>query len=103
MQRIGIGIVMLLGASACCPPDSSGLKPPSSNARDAHNPKVDSNLRVQISFKAPEALKVRGNRRAVPRLIWKCSRSVRDAEPKSQKPLAAGQFGSRVTVVSLQR
>jgi hypothetical protein len=61
MQRIGIGIA-LLGASPSCAKDSSDLKPPSSNILNAQCPRVDNTLRVQMRFKAPEAMKVRGNR-----------------------------------------
>ena len=59
MRRIGI--VMLLSASLCFAQGSSDFKPASSNVLDAQYPQVDSNSRVQIRFKAPDATKVRVN------------------------------------------
>ena len=56
-----IGIVMLFSASLCFAQGSSDFKPASSNVLDAQFPQVDSNSRVQIRFKAPEATKVRVN------------------------------------------
>ncbi len=56
-----IGIIMLLSASFCCAQGSSDFKPASSNVLDAQFPQVDSNSRVQIRFKAPDATKVRVN------------------------------------------
>jgi hypothetical protein len=52
---------MLLSASFCCAQGSSDFKPASSNVLDAQFPQVDSNSRVQIRFKAPDATKVRVN------------------------------------------
>jgi enterochelin esterase family protein len=52
---------MLLGASLCSAQDSSDFKPASSNVLDARYPKVASNSRVQIRFKAPDASKIRVN------------------------------------------
>jgi enterochelin esterase-like enzyme len=56
-----IGIVSLLSASLCVAQGSSDFKPASSNVLDAQFPQVDSNSRVQIRFKAPDATKVRVN------------------------------------------
>src|SRR4051794_27426197 len=56
-----IGTLALLLASVCVAQDSADFKPASSNVLDAQYPKVDSNSRVQIRFKAPDANKVRVN------------------------------------------
>jgi len=56
-----IAILMLLSASLCFAQGSSDFKPASSNVLDAQFPQVDSNSRVQIRFKAPDATKVRVN------------------------------------------
>lgn len=56
-----IGIVMLLSASLCLAQGSSDFKPASSNVLDAQYPQVDSNSRVLIRFKAPDANKVKVN------------------------------------------
>jgi enterochelin esterase family protein len=55
------GIVVLLVSSFCFAQDSSDFKPATSNVLDAQYPRVDSNSRVQIRFKAPDASKVRAN------------------------------------------
>ncbi|MGA7315440.1 MAG: alpha/beta hydrolase-fold protein [Silvibacterium sp.] len=54
-----IGIVVLLTASYCFGQDSGDFKPATSNVLDAQYPKVDSNSRVLLRFKAPDAAKVR--------------------------------------------
>ena len=56
-----IGIAMVLSASFCFAQGASDFKPASSNVLDAQYPQVDSNSRVQIRFKAPDATKVRVN------------------------------------------
>jgi enterochelin esterase-like enzyme len=56
-----IGIAILLSTSLCLAQGSSDFKPASSNVLDAKFPQVDSNSRVQIRFKAPDAIKVRVN------------------------------------------
>ena len=56
-----ISILKLLSASLCLAQGSSDFRPPSSNVLDAQFPQVDSNLRVQIRLKAPDATKVRVN------------------------------------------
>src|SRR5438552_1018666 len=56
-----IGIAMLLAASCCYGQDQGDFKPATSNVLDAQYPKVDSNSRVQIRFKATDASKVRLN------------------------------------------
>ena len=55
------GIVMLLAASFCLAQDSGDFKPATSNVLDSQYPRVDSNSRVQIRFKAPDATKVKLN------------------------------------------
>jgi enterochelin esterase-like enzyme len=54
-----IAILLLLSASFCFAHGPSDFKPASSNVLDAQFPQVDSNSRVQIRFKAPDATKVR--------------------------------------------
>jgi hypothetical protein len=59
MRLIGLAIVM---ATSCCfAQDAGDFKPATSNVLDAQYPRVDSNSRVQIRFKAPDATKVRVN------------------------------------------
>ena len=52
---------MILSASLCYAQNPADFKPASSNVMDAQFPKVDSESRVQIRFKAAEATKVRLN------------------------------------------
>ena len=52
---------MLLAASFCFAQEPGDFKPATSNVLDAQYPKVDSNSRVQIRFKAPDATKVKLN------------------------------------------
>lgn len=59
MRLIGLTIVM--ATSCCLAQDSGDFRPAASNVLDAQYPRVDSNSRVQIRFKAPEATKVRVN------------------------------------------
>jgi enterochelin esterase-like enzyme len=54
-------IVMALSAALCFGQDQADFKPAPSNVLDAQFPKVDSNSRVQIRFKAPDATKVKLN------------------------------------------
>ena len=54
-------IVAVLATSLCFAQDQNAFKPAISNVLDAQYPKVDSNSRVQIRFKAPDASKVRVN------------------------------------------
>jgi hypothetical protein len=54
-----IAILMLLSGSLCFAQGSSDFKPTSSNVLDAQFPQVDSDSRVQIRLKAPDATKVR--------------------------------------------
>ncbi|HZU27541.1 MAG TPA: alpha/beta hydrolase-fold protein [Bryobacteraceae bacterium] len=56
-----MGIVLLMAASLGLAQDSGDFKPASSNVLDAKYPQVDSNSRVEIRFKAPDATKVRVN------------------------------------------
>jgi enterochelin esterase-like enzyme len=60
MRRIGI-LILFFGANLCFAQDSSDFKPASSNVLDAQYPRIDSNSRVQIRFKAPDASKLRVN------------------------------------------
>ncbi|MDE3186188.1 MAG: esterase [Acidobacteriota bacterium] len=53
--------VVLLATSFCFAQEQGGFKPATSNVLDAQYPKVDSNSRVQIRFKAPDASKMRVN------------------------------------------
>jgi enterochelin esterase-like enzyme len=52
---------ILLGASLCYGQEQGDFKPATSNVLDAPYPKVDSNSRVKIRFKAPEASQVKLN------------------------------------------
>jgi enterochelin esterase-like enzyme len=54
-------MAIALSAAACFGQDRADFKPAPSNVLDAQFPKVDSSSRVQIRFKAPEAIKVRLN------------------------------------------
>ncbi len=56
-----VGIVILLAVSCCFAQEPGDFKPATSNVLDAQYPKVDSNSRVQIRFKAPDATKVKLN------------------------------------------
>jgi enterochelin esterase-like enzyme len=56
-----VGIVILLAVSCCLAQEPGDFKPATSNVLDSQYPKVDSNSRVQIRFKAPEATKVKLN------------------------------------------
>lgn len=52
---------MLMATGLCFAQDSGDFKPATSNVLNAQYPRVDSNSRVQIRFKAPDASKVRIN------------------------------------------
>jgi enterochelin esterase-like enzyme len=54
-------IALLLAASCCFAQTQGDFKPASSNVLDAQYPRVDSNSRVQIRFRAPDAAKVSVN------------------------------------------
>ena len=54
-------IAIMLGAALCYGQEQGDFKPATSNVLDAQFPKVDSNSRVQIRFKAPDANKVKLN------------------------------------------
>jgi enterochelin esterase-like enzyme len=56
-----IGVWMLFAASFCMAQEAGNFKPATSNVLDAQYPRVDSNSRVEIRFKAPDATKVRVN------------------------------------------
>jgi enterochelin esterase-like enzyme len=54
-------MAIMLGAALCYGQEQGDFKPATSNVLDAEYPKVDSNSRVQIRFKAPDANKVKLN------------------------------------------
>jgi enterochelin esterase family protein len=54
-------LAMFVGASLCFGQEQSDFKPATSNVLDAQYPKVDSQSRVQIRFKAPEAAHLKLN------------------------------------------
>ena len=59
MRRVAIAI--LTAAGFCSAQESGDFKPATSNVLDAQYPRVDSNSRVQVRIKAPDATKVRVN------------------------------------------
>ena len=56
-----IALMTVMTAPFCLAQSSGDFKPATSNVLDAQYPRVDSNSRVQIRFKAPDAGKVRVN------------------------------------------
>jgi len=54
-------MAVLLGTSLCYGQEQGDFKPATSNVLDAQYPKVDSNSRIQIRFKASDATKVKLN------------------------------------------
>jgi enterochelin esterase family protein len=54
-------MAVLLGMSLCYGQEQGDFKPATSNVLDAQYPKVDSNSRIQIRFKASDATKVKLN------------------------------------------
>jgi enterochelin esterase family protein len=56
-----IAMVMLVATPFCLAQGLGDFKPATSNVLDAQYPRVDSNSRVEIRFKAPDANKVRVN------------------------------------------
>jgi hypothetical protein len=54
-------IAMTLSAALCFGKDQANFKPAPSNVLDTQFPEVDSNSRIQIRFKAPDATKVKLN------------------------------------------
>ena len=56
-----IALITMMAASFCLAQGSDDFKPATSNVLDAQYPRVDSDSRVQIRFKAPDASKVRVN------------------------------------------
>jgi enterochelin esterase family protein len=86
MQRVLM--VTLLGASFCLAQDPADFKPATSNVLDAQYPKVDSDSRVQIRFKAPDATKVKVN-------FWSGEKADMEKQPDgfwtfTTKPMAPG-------------
>ncbi len=55
------GIVILLAVSCCFGQELGDFRPATSNVLDSQYPRVDSNSRVQIRFKAPDATRVKLN------------------------------------------
>jgi len=56
-----IAIMLLAAATFCFAQEQDDFKPATSNVLDAQFPRVDSNSRVRVRFKAPDATKVRVN------------------------------------------
>ncbi|HRR57602.1 MAG TPA: esterase, partial [Acidobacteriota bacterium] len=56
-----VGLVMVLFASLCYAQEPGDFRPASTNVWGAQYPKVNSEGRVQIRVKAPEATQVRVN------------------------------------------
>ncbi len=69
-----IGILTMMTVSCCLAQESGDFKPALSNVLDAQYPRVDSNSRVQIRFKAPDASKVRVN-------FWSGSKAEMEKQP----------------------
>src|SRR5438309_10317681 len=61
MMMRPLRMLMLMTATFCLAQDSGDFKPATSNVLDAQYPRVDSNSRVEIRFKAPDATKVKVN------------------------------------------
>lgn len=59
MRLVGLALLVITGC--CFAQDAGDFKPATSNVLDAQYPRVDSNSRVEIRFKAPDAAKVRVN------------------------------------------
>ena len=54
-MRLTAFVIFMLAPCFCVAQDASDFKPASSNVLDAQYPRVDSNSRVEIRFKAPDA------------------------------------------------
>jgi hypothetical protein len=54
-------MALLLSTGLCYGQELGDFKPATSNVLDSQYPKVDSDSRVQIRFKAPDAIKVKLN------------------------------------------
>lgn len=81
-------IVLLLASSLCFAQESGDFKPAASNVLDAQYPQVDSNSRVRIRFKAPDATKVKVN-------FWSGEKANMEKQPDgfwtfTTKPMAPG-------------
>ena len=63
-----IAIAMLMAASLCCAQEQGDFKPASTNVPDAPYPRVDSQSRVEVRIKAPDASKVKVNFWSGPKL-----------------------------------
>ncbi|MDE3202574.1 MAG: esterase [Acidobacteriota bacterium] len=81
-------IVLLLASSLCFAQESGDFKPATSNVLDAQYPQVDSNSRVRIRFKAPDAKNVKVN-------FWSGEKSAMEKQPDgfwtfTTRPMAPG-------------
>jgi len=63
-----VGLAILLFTSFCCAQDASDFHPAATNVWDAEYPRVDSNGRVQLRVKAPDATKITLNFWSGPKL-----------------------------------
>jgi hypothetical protein len=80
MKHVGIAIILF--ASFCCAQEAGDFQPSSTKVWGAQYPRVDSNGRVQIRVKAPDATKVRvdfwsGH--------WRIQWSGRNARPRGSE------------------
>ena len=62
------GMAMLIAASLCCAQEQDDFKPAVTNVPDAPYPRVDSQSRVEVRIKAPDASKVKVNFWSGPKL-----------------------------------
>ncbi len=60
-MRLNALVIVMLASLLCLAQNGGDFKPASSNVAGAQYPAVDSNSRVEIRFKAPDATKVRVN------------------------------------------
>jgi hypothetical protein len=60
-MRLNALIIVMLASRLCLAQTAGDFKPATSNVLDAQYPRVNSNSRVEIRFKAPDASKVRVN------------------------------------------
>ena len=63
-----IGLAVFMAASLCCAQEQGDFQPASSNVPDAQYPRVDSQSRVEVRIKAPDANKVKVNFWSGPKL-----------------------------------
>jgi len=60
-MRLNAIVILMLASRFSLAQDTADFRPATSNVLDAQYPRVDSNSRVEIRFKAPDAAKVRVN------------------------------------------